>query len=34
MRSSNPCSSSELTLRVADLAQVQAFYQDVLGFAP
>ena len=25
---------SELTLRVADLAQVQAFYQDVLGFAP
>ena len=25
---------TELTLRVADLAQVQAFYQDVLGFAP
>ena len=24
---------TELTLRVADLAQVQAFYQDVLGFA-
>ena len=25
---------TDLTLRVADLAQVQAFYQDVLGFAP
>jgi catechol 2,3-dioxygenase len=25
---------TDLTLRVADLAHVQAFYQDVLGFAP
>jgi catechol 2,3-dioxygenase len=25
---------TELTLRVADLARMQAFYQDVLGFAP